>query len=131
MAIKGSKGRPAKNVVVRVSGADPLVSDLPQILHPMSSKMLTTGTGWNGDGTFDPRPGDTEYVDVLRYIPNGGIGTEQMQLVLQSLPKNLAVRSYSFTLTAQEESGQKVEREFQCELSDRQMRFYLSDSASP
>ena len=97
----------------------------------MSSKMLTTGTGWNGDGTFDLRPGDTEYVDVLRYIPNGGIGTEQMQLVLQSLPKNLAVRSYSFTLTAQEESGQKVEREFQCELSDRQMRFYLSDSASP
>ena len=121
-------GRLLEGIVVRLENTQPSVPDLPQILHPMSSG-IAQGT-WQGDGTFDLRPDDTEYIDVLRYTADTGIGQTGLQLVCQQFSQSLELRSYVLTISAAAKESKRVTARFMFDVNrEGLMQFYgLSDA---
>lgn len=114
--VVGSKGLMIKNVIVRLVDAEPKILDLPQVLHPMESKAISRS--WEGDGTFDLRPQEPAYVDILRY----GYGAfPRLLLVAQGSPEGhlyMTCCSHVLTITAQGEHGQKAIKHFSFQVDD-------------
>ena len=120
IGVTGSAGKLINGVVVRIEEAEPTLPDVRLPLHPMSSKPLATGPGWDGDGSFSIRPGDTEYVDVLRYPV--AADPSHLYIVRQGPPKRIPLCSYELELTAQAETGQRTSKVFEFEFSDDGLR---------
>lgn len=128
VGIKGSGGHLMNGVVVQLVAIEPSVDDLPQALHPMNSPWQGQPTDWKGDGSFDIRPGATEYVDVIRYRPSYGQESDRLEIVLQSRAKTVPFRTQTLTLSAQGREGPCKTRRFQVEVNPKGLtRFYSLD----
>lgn len=126
--IKGSQGTLIKGVVVQLEAIEPSIDDLPQALHPMTLPWKGLPTEWEGDGSFDIRPGATAYVDIIRYVPSYGQESSQLELVLQSYRKAVPFRTHTLTLSAQGQEGPRITKRFQLEVNpDNLTRFYPLD----
>lgn len=133
IGVRGSKGTLTKGVVVRlelVAGA--VIRDLPQILHPMKSLWQGSPTEWQGDGSFDIRPGDIEHVDVIRFRPSHGQENDRLEIVLQSYAyTTVPYHTLTLTLSAQANQGQAITGRFILEVNPKGLtRFYPLDPIS-
>lgn len=128
VGIKGSEGTLIKGVIIQLEAIEPSIDDLPQALHPMKALWKGGPTEWEGDGSFDIRPGATEYVDVIRYQPSHGQESSRLEIVLQSYAKSTPFRTQTLTLSAQGQQGPRLTKRFQLEVNpDNLTRFYPLD----
>jgi len=126
IGVKATKGKMATGVVVRLAAIEPSIPDLPQALHPMSASRDGISKDWQGDGSFDLRPGDVEYVDVFRHLASDGVlGEAGLSIVFNSFAASIESCSYKLTLTAHAREGQRTTQQFQYEFNkDGYIHFY-------
>ncbi len=115
VGVQGAKGVNTKGVIVRVESAEPAITDLPQRLHPMSAKRVGGADGhWEGDGAFDIRPGEVEYVDVFRFETD--LNSEgSLSLVANSFSMSIPDESYSLIIKAAAMDERSVTKRFRLE----------------
>ena len=121
IGVSGAKDRVTEGVIVRLDSTDPDIGDLPRTLHPMRSQP--TGHGWEGNGVFDIRPDDTEYVDVLRFRPNNGLGQPVVSFVCQDGDRPSRAEPYEIIVTAQALKGQKAISHFKFDTNNGETSF--------
>ncbi len=131
--ITASQGQMVKNIVVKLEETNPTLCecDLPAILHLMSASERVDSTGWEGDGSFTLRPGEGEYVDVLRYreAAEKQNRPETIQFLFHYLlgrPSQFDMCSYKMTISASGDKGQAAREELIFEVNrNGLMRFYM------
>ena len=126
VGVKGTRGKPSKGVVVRLETTEPFVTDLPAALHPFGGEGMGE-PHWRGDGSFDIRPGDTEYVEVIRYQPTKN-GEDRLWITFQLgypiIGRPVTFRSYTLQLTARGNDGPGTFARFRLEVGDGIPQFY-------
>ena len=129
VGVTGSQGKLSKGVTVHLDATDPHIHDLPGVLHPFGGEGINQPE-WPGDGSFDIRPGETRYVEVIRYQP---IREGMLWITFQHgnpvIGRLVTYCSYTLHLTARDIDGNSKSASFRLEIGDGIPNFsQISDS---